>query len=74
MASSAMEVVNENHPEALCDFEEMEVQFKKDKTRVKFNLENFRQIRLGNARDLENFANLLDIAIINLKEAGLHHE
>ena len=38
------------------------------------DLENFRQIRLGNARDLENFADLLDIAIINLKEAGLHHE
>ena len=40
MASSAMEVVNENHPEALCDFEEIEVQFKKDKTRVKSNLLN----------------------------------
>ena len=38
------------------------------------DLENFRQIRLGSARDLENFADLLDIAIINLKEAGLHHE
>ena len=38
------------------------------------DLENFRQIRSGNARDLEQFADLLDIAIINLKEAGLHHE
>ena len=38
------------------------------------DLENFRQIRPGNARDLENFADLLDIAILNLKEAGLHHE
>ena len=37
------------------------------------DLENFRQIRLGSTRDLENFADLLDIAIINLKEAGLHH-
>ena len=37
MASSANEVVNENHPGAICDFEEMEVQFKKDKTRVKSN-------------------------------------
>lgn len=37
-------------------------------------LEHFRQIRLGNARDLEQFADLLDIAIINLKEAGQHHE
>ena len=38
------------------------------------DLENFRQIRPGSARDLENFADLLDIAIINLKEAGLNHE
>ena len=30
-------------------------------------LENFRQIRNGNAKDLEQFADLLDIAIINLK-------
>ena len=37
MASSANEVIYENHPEALCDFEEMEVQFKYDKTRVKSN-------------------------------------
>ena len=38
------------------------------------DLENFRLIRLGSARDLENFADLLEIAIINLKETGLHHE
>ena len=38
------------------------------------DLENFQQIRQGNARDLEQYADLLDIAIINLKEAGLHHE
>ena len=38
------------------------------------DLENFRQIRLESARDLENFADLLDIAIINLKEVGLHHK
>ena len=37
MASCANEVVNENHPGALCDLEEMEVQFKKDKTRMKSN-------------------------------------
>ena len=37
-------------------------------------LELFRQLRPGNARDLERFSDLLDIAIINLKEAGLHHE
>ena len=38
------------------------------------DLENFRQIRQGDARGLEKFADLLDIAIINLKEAGLHYE
>ena len=38
------------------------------------DLDNFRQIRSGNARDLEQFSDLLDIAIINLKEAGMHHE
>ena len=37
-------------------------------------LEQFRQVRLGNARDLEQFADLLDIAIINLKEAGRQYE
>ena len=37
MASFANEVVNENHPGALCDLEEMEVQFKKDKTPMKSN-------------------------------------
>ena len=37
-------------------------------------LEQFRQIRPGNSMDLEKFADLLDIAIINLKEAGQHHE
>ena len=33
-------------------------------------LEQFKQIRLGNSRDLELFADLLEVAIINLKEAG----
>ena len=33
-------------------------------------LEQFRYIRAGNAKDLESFADLLDIAIINLQEAG----
>ena len=32
------------------------------------------QIRPGNSRDLDKFADLLDIAIINLKEAGQNHE
>ena len=37
-------------------------------------LEQFRQIRTGNAKDIEEFADLLDIAMINLQEAGHHHE
>lgn len=37
-------------------------------------LEQFRPIRLGNARDLEQFADLLDISVINLKEAGKQYE
>ena len=47
MASSANEVVNENHPGAICDFEEMEVQFKKDKTRVKSNFTRSRNKSLN---------------------------
>ena len=31
-------------------------------------------MRTGNAKDLEKFADLLDIAIINLQEAGQDHE
>ena len=34
------------------------------------DLDQFRQIRPGNAKDLEEFADLLDIALINLQEAG----
>lgn len=37
-------------------------------------LEQFRQIRPGNAKDIEEFADLLDIAMINLQEAGHHYE
>ena len=38
------------------------------------DLDNFRQVRPGNSKDLEQFADLLDIAIINLKETNQHHE
>ena len=37
-------------------------------------LEQFPHIRSGNAKDIEDFADLLDIAMINLKEAGQHQE
>ena len=33
-------------------------------------LENLRPVRFGNSRDLEQFTDILDIAIINLKENG----
>ena len=38
------------------------------------DLEQFRQIRPGNAKDLEVSADLLDIALINLQEAGQNQE
>ena len=37
-------------------------------------LDNFRPIRPGNARDVEKFADLLDVLVINLKEAGRGEE
>ena len=38
------------------------------------DLDKLEQIRPGNAQDLEQFADLLEIAIINLKETGHHNE
>ena len=38
------------------------------------DLEHFRNLRPGNAKELEQFADLLEIAIINLKEARQHFE
>ena len=37
-------------------------------------LEQFPQIWLGHAKDIEDFEDLLDIAMINLKEAGQQYE
>ena len=37
-------------------------------------LEQFPQVRSGNAHDLEQFADLLEFAILNLKETGHHNE
>ena len=37
-------------------------------------LENFKPLRPGNARDLERLADLLDVTVVNLKEAGRHEE
>ena len=37
-------------------------------------LENFRAIRSGNSKDLENFADLLDVAVINLQDIGREDE
>ena len=34
----------------------------------------FRQIRPGNAKDLDRLADLLDVIVINLKEAGRREE
>ena len=38
------------------------------------DLDKFQQIRPGNTQDLEQFADFLEIAIINLKETGHHNE
>ena len=37
-------------------------------------LESFKPIRTGYAKDIEKFADLLDIAVVNLKEAGRQDE
>ena len=37
-------------------------------------LEGFRSIQYGNAKDLEQFAELLDVAIINLRESRQYHK
>ena len=37
-------------------------------------LEQFLQIRPGNLKDIEEFADLLDITMINLQEASQHYE
>ena len=37
-------------------------------------LEKFRPIRMGQAKDIEKFSDLLDVAIINLREAGRQEE
>ena len=37
-------------------------------------LENYQRIQIGNTRDLEEFSDSLEIAIINLKESGKHQE
>ena len=38
------------------------------------DLDKFPQIRPGNVHDLQHFADLLEIAIMNLKETGYHNE
>ena len=37
-------------------------------------LEHFPQIRVGNPNDLEQFADILDNAVLKLQESGKHHE
>ena len=37
-------------------------------------LDNFKSIRAGNSIDLERFTDILDFAVVNLKEAGLYEE
>ena len=37
-------------------------------------LENFKPLRPGKARDLEKLADLLDVTVVNLREPGRHDE
>ena len=37
-------------------------------------IDSFRAVRNGNSKDLEKFADLLDIAIVDLKEANWQEE
>ena len=37
-------------------------------------LENMKSLRSGNAREIERFADLLDIIVVNLKQPGRHDE
>ena len=37
-------------------------------------IDSFKPVRVGNARDLEKLADLLDFAIVNLKEANQFDE
>ena len=37
-------------------------------------LENIKSLRPGNAGDIERFADLLDVTVVNLKEANRHDE
>ena len=37
-------------------------------------LENMKSLRSGNPGDIERFEDLLDVVVVNLKEAGRHDE
>ena len=37
-------------------------------------LDNFKPIQAGNSKDLERFANILYVTVVNIKEAGLYEE
>ena len=38
------------------------------------DLDNFRPVRDGCSNDIKKFADLLDVLVVNLMEAGLHEE
>jgi len=57
--------------------ERLERKFGGKRRRIAFHLEeleNFKPLRPGNARDLERLADLLDVTVVNLKETGRHEE
>ena len=47
---------------------------KRHQIALHLELDKFKPIHLGYSRDIEKFADLLDVTVVNLKEAGRHDE
>ena len=54
--------------------ERLERKFGGKRRHDQIELENFKPLRPGNARDLDKFADLLDVTVVNLREAGRHDD
>ena len=57
--------------------ERLERKFGGQRRKIALHLEELdaiKSVRPGNARDLERFADLLDVLVVNLKEANRHEE
>ena len=54
--------------------ERLERKFGGKRRQIALHLEELEPLRPGNARDLERLADLLDVTVVNLREAGRHDE